>query len=52
MYDNSFSNFGRPLVPDDSGKDSAPRYARLKKIFNGFYHMGMAATLVNGPQPF
>ena len=29
MYDNSFSNFGRPLVPDDSCKGSAPRHSRF-----------------------
>ena len=29
MYDNSFSNFGRPPVPDDSCKGSAPRYSRF-----------------------
>ena len=28
-YDNSFSNFGRPPVPDDSCKGSAPRHFRF-----------------------
>ena len=28
-YDNSFINFGRPLVPDDLCKDSAPRHSRF-----------------------
>ena len=28
-YDNSFSNVGRPPVPDDSRKGSAPRYSRF-----------------------
>ena len=26
MYDLYFSNFGRPTVPDDLCKDSAPRH--------------------------
>ena len=26
MYDNYFSNIGRPPVPDDLSKDSAPRH--------------------------
>ena len=37
-YDNSFSNFGRPPVPDDSCKGSAPRHSwfwrrRFLKVF-------------------
>ena len=28
-YDNSFSNVGRPPVPDDSCKGSAPRHSRF-----------------------
>ena len=40
MYNNYFSNFGRPLVLDDLCKDSAPRHPRFwKKIFEGFYHI-------------
>ena len=31
MYNNYFSNFGRPLVPDDLWKDSAPRQPRFWK---------------------
>ena len=37
MYDNHFSNFGRPPLRDDLRKDSAPRLE--KKIFKGFYHI-------------
>ena len=38
MYNNYFSNFGRPLVPDDLCKDSAPRHPqfwrrRFLKVF-------------------
>ena len=33
MYDNSFSNFGRPPVPDDSCKGSAPRHSRFWRRF-------------------
>ena len=29
MYDNSFSNFGRPPVPNDSCKGSAPRRSQF-----------------------
>ena len=29
MYNNYFSNFDRPLVPDDLCKDSAPRHPRF-----------------------
>ena len=37
-YENSFSNFGRPPVPDDSCKGSAPRHSqfwrrRFLKVF-------------------
>ena len=44
-YDNSFSNFGWPLVPDDSCKDSAPRHPRLwrrrfLKVFTIYGHGG------------
>ena len=49
MYDHYFSNFGRPLVPDDlpqgilgSGED----------FWRFIPYMGMAAILVNGPRPF
>ena len=37
-YDNSFSNFGRPPVPDDSCKGSAPKAFSVleNKIFKGF----------------
>ena len=38
MYDHHFSNFGRPPVPDDLCKDSAPRHPqfwrrRFLKVF-------------------
>ena len=43
MYDN-FSNFGRPLVPDNLCKDSAPRHSRFwrrfLKIFTKYGHGG------------
>ena len=60
-YDNSFSNFGRPLVPDDSCKDSAPRHPRLwrrryLKVFTIYGHGGhlgqrTAAILANFRSP-
>ena len=42
-YDNSFSNFGRPPVPDDSCKDSTPRHPRFwrrrfLKVFTIYGH--------------
>ena len=39
MYDNYFSNFGRPPIPDDICKDSATRHPWFleKKIFKGFF---------------
>ena len=45
MYDNSFSNFGRPLVPNDLCKDSAPRHSRFwrkrfLKVFTIYGHGG------------
>ena len=43
-YDKSYNNFGRPLVPDDSCKDSAPRHPRLwrrfLKVFTIYVHGG------------
>ena len=44
-YDNSFSNFGRPPVPDDSCKGSAPRHSRFwrrrfLKVFTIYGHGG------------
>ena len=44
-YDNSFSSFGRPHVPDDSCKDSAPRHPRFwrrrfLKVFTIYGHGG------------
>ena len=40
MFDHHFSNFGRPPVPDDLCKDSAPKASSvLEKIFKGFYHI-------------
>ena len=43
MYDHYFSNFGRPLVPDDLRKDLAPRHPqflrrRFLKVFNIYGH--------------
>ena len=55
MYDHYFSNFGRPpmicakIQPQGtlgSGEED------FLKVFTTFVHMGMAAILVNGPQPF
>ena len=42
-YDNSFSKFGRPLVPDDLCKDSAIRHSRFwrrrfLKVFTIYGH--------------
>ena len=43
-YDNSFSNFGRPPVLDDSCKDSVPRHPRFCrrffKVFTIYGHGG------------
>ena len=44
-YNNSFSNFGRALVPDDSSKDSAQRNPqfwrrRFLKVFTIYGHGG------------
>ena len=43
-YDKSYNNFGRPLVPDDSCKVSAPRHPRLwrrfLKVFTIYVHGG------------
>ena len=43
-YDNSFSNFGRPLVPDDLCKDPGPRHSlfwrRFLKVFTIYGHGG------------
>ena len=43
MCANSFSNFGRSLVPDDLCKDSAPRHSRFwrrrfLKVFTIYGH--------------
>ena len=45
MYDHHFSNLGRPLVPDDLCKDSAPRHPlfwrrRFSKVFTIYGHCG------------
>ena len=45
MYDHHFSNFGRPPVPDDLCKDSAPRHPlfwkrRFLKVFTINGHGG------------
>ena len=44
-YNNSFSNFGRPLVPDDLCKDAAPRHSQFwrrsfLKVFTIYGHGG------------
>ena len=41
MYNHHFSNFGRPLIPDDLCKDSAPRHPLFwrRRFFKGFYHI-------------
>ena len=46
-YDNSFSNFGRPSVPDDSCKGSAPRYSRFwrRRFLNVFTIYGRGGHL-------
>ena len=41
MYDNYFSNFGRPAIPDDICKDSAtshPQFWRIR-FLNVFSHI-------------
>ena len=40
-YNNSFSNFGRPPVPDDSCKGSAPRHSWFwrRRFLKVFYHI-------------
>ena len=45
IYNLYFSNFGRPLVPDDLSKDSAPRHPwfwrrRFLKVFTIYGHGG------------
>ena len=45
MYDHYFSNFGRPLVPDDLCKYSAPKHPRsyrrrFLKVFTIYGHGG------------
>ena len=54
MYDHHFNNFGRPPVPDDLCKNSAPSIigSGLKDFKSFLLYMGMAAILVNGPRPF
>ena len=42
MYDNYFSNFGRPPIPDDICKDSAtPSSVLENKIFKCFFPIQM-----------
>ena len=45
MYDHYFCNFGRPPVPDDLRKDSAPKHPRFwrrrfLKVFTIYGHGG------------
>ena len=45
MYNNYFSNFDRPLVPDHLSNDSAPRRPRFwrrrfLKVFTIYWHSG------------
>ena len=54
MYDHYFSNFGRPPVPDDLRKDSAPRHPqfwrrRFLKVFTIYghgCHLGQQAATI------
>ena len=54
MYDNSFSNFGTPTIPDDSCKDSAPRHSRFWRrrflkaftIYGRGGHLGQRAATI------
>ena len=39
MYDNHFSNFGRPPIPNDLCKISAPRH-KVLKVFTIYGHGG------------
>ena len=40
IYNNYFSNFGRPPIPDDLCKGSAPRHPLFwRSILKGFYHI-------------
>ena len=54
MYNNSFSNFGRPLVPDDLCKDSAPRHSRLwrRRFLKVFTIYGHGGHLGHRPRQF
>ena len=46
MYDHHFSNLGRPLVPDNLCKDSAPRHlCSGEEDFNGFTISGHSGHL-------
>ena len=51
-----FNNFGRSYISNDFCKDSVPRHPRFwRKVFffKAFLtYMGMAAILINRPQPF
>ena len=53
MYDHHYCNFGRPPVPDNLCKDSAPRILRSEEeVFKSHFflpYMGMAAIFVNEP---
>ena len=53
MYNNYFSNFGRPLVPDDLCKDSAPghprfwrRFLKVFTIYGHDGHLGQQTTTI------
>ena len=50
LYDHYFSNFGRPPVPDDLSKDSAPRSPRFWRrrflIYGHGGHLGQWTTTI------
>ena len=45
MYDHHFSNFGRPPVPNDLCKDSAPRHPRFWRFLKVFTIYGHGSHL-------
>ena len=53
LYDHYFSNFGRPPVPNDLSKDSAPRHPRFwRRFLKVFTIYGHGSHLGQEPQPF
>ena len=47
MYDHYFSNFGRPPIPDDLSKDSAPKHPRFwrRRFLKVFTIYGLGSHL-------